>query len=320
MKKDDREKNNVEKKSSLLKKLFLVIFIPVIVFALVTYIGNVLVISEKVSSIFIESVGYWVEISLNVVLILFPVLAVAWQFKKNFFKYKTFSLDKVLDPKADNSVRKKFISSMNSDCPLKAPLVAACKKSDLYNAIKKYRDEAHSKMEQQIYQTASLAAISIVASPQSFGDAIFMLYWCCKVTDQVLSIYGFRPHGLALLKLYFNVICASLIAGSIEEITDNFFPGKKLPVVGGVIQASATAYAIFKAAYLTEYYLQHGVDSDHSVARSEAANRARKSLFFCLGKKEFWTGNMNIVSSLLSKMWDSIKNIFSNSNKQPDVE
>ena len=217
-------KNDVEKKSSLLKKLFLAVFIPVIVFALVTYVGSVMTISEKVSSIFIESVGYWVEISLNAVLILLPVIAVAWQFKKNFFKYKTFCLDKVLDEKTDNAVREKFVSSMSSSTPFKATLAAARKKNgeDLRRAIEKYRDEAQSEMEQQIYQTASLAAISIVASPQSFGDAIFMLFWCCKVTDQVLSIYGFRPHGTALLKLYFNVICASLIAGSIEEITDNF--------------------------------------------------------------------------------------------------
>ena len=315
------KKNKVEKKSSLLKKLFLIIFIPLLVFALVTYVGNVFTISEKVSSIFVESVGKWVEVSLNVVLIFLPVLAIAWQFKNNFFKYKTFSLDKVLDEKADDTVRKKFVSSMNNDCSFKAALEAACKGSgdDLRSEIEKYRKKAQSALEEKICETALGAALTVVASPNSFGDAISMLLWSCRVTNQVLSIYGFRPHGMALLKLYFNVIFSSLLIGSIEEAMDTFFPGKEIPGWGMLMQGSSAAFVIFKAAYLTEYYLHHGVNTDHSTARCEAAKRALISLLSLPVKKGFWVAVSKPVRYLGRLVWDWAKNVFRRSGKN-DVE
>ncbi len=317
MNNDDKNKK-VEKKSSFLKTLFYIIFLPLLVFAVVTYVGNVLVISEKVSSIFVESIAAWVEISLNVVLIFLPVLAIAWQFKNNFFKYKTFSLDKVLDENADNAVRKKFVSSMNNDCPFKATLEAACNGSgdDLRSEIEKYRKKAQSALEEKIYETADLAVISVVASQQSFGDAISMLVWSCRVINQVLSIYGFRPHGVALLKLYFNVIFSSLLIGSIEEALDNSFIGQKLPWVGGFIQGASAMFSIFKAAYLTEYYLQHGMDANHDAARREAAKRALHCLSKAPVKKEFWKSKGKLVLKLGRLIWNVGENVFCRSDKK----
>lgn len=317
---------NVEKKSSLLKTLIYIVFVPLFVFALVIYVGNVFTISEKISSIFVESVKKWVEVALDVALIFFPVIAIAWQFKKNLFKYKTFCLDKVLDAKADNALREKFVIAMNSDCLFKATLEDASKRSgrNLRIAIEKYLGDAQAEVKKEVYKMAFLAAVSVVASPQSFGDAICTLFWSCKVTNRVLEIYGFRPRGMALLKLYFNVIFASLLVGSMEEVTSNFIPQTKLPFAGAIIQASAAAYAIFKAAHLTEYYLQHGVDANHSVARIKAAESARKSMFELIKSKEFMNECGKFVVSLVKTAVGAVKDfssgIFGSSGKNPEVE
>ena len=77
---------NVENKSLFLKKLVYIVFVPLIVFSLVIYVGNALLISEKIGSIFGKTAGVFVEVFLDAVLIFLPVIVVVWQFKKNLFK------------------------------------------------------------------------------------------------------------------------------------------------------------------------------------------------------------------------------------------
>ena len=216
-----------------------------------------------------------------------------------------------MSEKTDKAELDCFVCSINSSILDKKSLESAREQSrrNLEITIKEYCCLAQKTVRKEVLNTALLAAVSVIASPRSFGDAFCMLIWSCRVTNQVLSIYGFRPRGIALLKLYINVIFSSMLVGSIEEVMENFIPGEKIPFLSPVVQALAAAFAVFKAAHLTEYYLQHGVEVDHGEARKSAVKSAKESLKSLKDDDEFKSKSREIVDSGLNALKDWFKDL-----------
>lgn len=288
-------------------KLFCLIFLPLIIFTLVIYVGNVLLISEKIGQLFGGTTGSIIEITLDVCFIFLPLLIVGWQIKKNLFKFKSYNLDKILSEETSSLELDNFVNNINNGA-----LDHAKNQSmrDQKIEINKYITKSKQKVKTETAQTALLAAVSVVVSPHSFGDSFCMLIWNCRTVNQVLEIYGFRPRGISLITLYFKVLFSSLLVGSIEEVMDNLFPGEKIPLLSPVVQAFAAAYAIFKAAHLTEYYLQHGLEIDHKEARLSACTEARDSLLYLKDNDDFKTKSKEVVEMGFDALTERIKALF----------
>lgn len=286
------------------KKFFYFIIFPIIVFSLVVYIGNVLLIGEKIGNVFGNRIGCIVEILFDTFFIFIPLFLVLWQIKKNLFKYKPYKLEEICDDKASENEINNFAKLINNESLNKA--VSNLEKREI---IKNLLGQAKKDVREKTVNTAILAAVSVFVSPRSFGDFFCMMLWSFRTINQVLQIYGFRPHGMSLVKLYIKVLFSSLLVGSVEEIMDNIFPGEKIPFLSPAVQAFAAAFAIFKTAHLTEYYLIHGL-RNHEDARKAACKEAHRSLASLKENDEFKARKKEILEISYRELEEKIKSFF----------
>ena len=315
-------KGNIMKNKGI-KKLFWLLLLPLLVFLLVTYLGNVLTIGDKIGNI----TGAWGEVIVDIILIFAPLALLFWKIKEDFLGYKFVCLNdlylentsiKEIDDFIDNVVEKYD----NEELPasLKEALLADSR-TDKKIAVKKYIGECEKKSAAVGREIALLAALSVVVSPRRMTDTLGMLFWNFRIISKVLEIYGVRPSGLALIKLYCYVLFSSLLVGSIEEVMDHFNPPeiKAIPFLSPLTQAVATIYACLKTVKLTQYYLQHGVDADKSTALKEARIYAFKSLpeiwkdaTFTENLKKVFDLGMDFVKDKFYSFWSDL---FSGKNK-----
>ena len=272
-------------KEANIKKFLYIILVPVVFLTSIIYIGNVLLIGEKIGSLFGSKIGGVIEFFWDICFIFLPFCLVFWQIKSNLFKYKSFCLEKIRSCKCDSRELDAFVKTVN---------IKDSTKCEIESYVIRSRDEVKKKTA----NIALLAAISVVVSPRSFGDSFCMMVWSCRAINQVLEVYRFRPRGISLIKLYFKVLFSSLLVGSIDEVMENIFPGEKIPFLSPVVQAFAAAFAIFKAAHLTEYYLENGLDVNHDTARLKACRAARESLVSLKDNEDFKNKSEEVVGAL----------------------
>ena len=283
-------------KETSIKKFLYIIIVPVIFLTSIIYIGNVLLIGEKIGNLFGSKFGCFIEVFWDICFIFLPFLLIFWQIKSNLFKYKSFCLEKIRSGECDPRERDAFAKTVNIK-PTK-------------HEIESYVLRSKEKVKSKTSDIALLAAISVVVSPRSFGDSFCMMVWSCRAIDQVMEVYGFRPRGISLIKLYCKVLFSSLLVGSIEELMENLFPGEEIPLLSPVVQAFAAAFAIFKAAHLTEFYLKNGLNVDHKKARIAAFREARQNLVSLKNNEEFKNKRKDVVGSGLKALKELIKSLF----------
>lgn len=292
-------------KEANIKKFLYIILVPVIFLTSIIYIGNVLLIGEKIGSLFGSKFGGIIEVFLDICFIFLPFFLIFWQVKSNLFKYKSFCLEKILSDKCDPEELDAFVKTVDDQS-----LNRAKSRHNLLSEIRQYLCKTKDEVKKKTANIALLAAISVVVSPRSFGDSFCMMVWSCRAINQVLEVYRFRPRGISLIKLYFKVLFSSLLVGSIEEVMENLFPGEKIPLLSPVVQAFAAAFAIFKAAHLTEFYLIHGLNSNHETARLTACREARQSLISLKNDENFKNKSKEVVGAGCEALKEWIKSLF----------
>lgn len=305
------------------KKVVWLVLLFLFSFAAVTYVGNVLTIGEKIGNITCTLV----EILVDVLLIFGPIAAIIWKIKKDILKYKFVCFDKISDENVSREKIEDFLDGLKEkyvqdEIPanLQAALTAVAV-TDKRKYINDYIAECEKKSSAVGREIAMLAALSVVVSPRRMTDTLGMLFWNFRIISRILKIYGVRPSGLALIKLYCYVLFSSLLVGSIEEVMDHFNPPeiKAIPFLSPLTQAVATIYACLKTVKLTQYYLQHGVDADKSTALKEARIYAFKSLpeiwkdaTFTEKLKKVFDLGMDFVKDKFYSFWSDL---FSGKNK-----
>jgi len=313
-------------KSTEIKKLIWGLLLPLLFFAVITYVGNVLIIGEKIGKITCSLV----EILVDILLIFGPLAIVIWKVKKDVLKYKFVCFDKLKDDRVsaeqlDDLLRDtaKNYSKENMPASLNLALMTNVKKDKIIH-LGKYIEDCEKKSSAVGRELALLAALSVVVSPKKMTDTLGMLFWNFRIISKVLEIYGVRPSLSALVKLYCNVLFSSLLVGSIEEVMENFDTPVtgRIPFLSPITQAVATIYACSKTVKLTQYYLNHGVNADKTIPLKEARTYAFNNL------KEVWhdktfqeTMEMAFncgMDFLKDKFYSFWKDLFSGKNKDFD--
>jgi hypothetical protein len=303
--------------SKEIKKIVWLVFLLMISFSVVTYVGNVLIIGEKIGRVTYPLV----EIIIDVLFILGPITAVIWKIRKDVLKYKFVCFDEIT---ADNVSREKIYDFLNgvkenshqeeisSNLKLAYQAIAI---TDKKKYVKNYLEECDNKSAAAVRQMTILAALSVVVSHKSVVDTLGMFFWNFRIINKVLEIYGVRPSLLALIQIYCNVLFSSMLVGSIEEVMDHFdTPDINIPFLSPLTQAVSTVYACLKTEKLTKYYLQHGLASDRKNAISEARKYALKSLpgllyddFFQEKVKIIYTSGKDYIGDKVKLFWEKFK-------------
>lgn len=313
-----------------LKKILWMIVLPIALFALVTYIGNVLLIGEKLGAM----LGDWAEILFDAALILSPIIILLFQIRKNFLGYRFFCIDKLqdsesaeeldnfLDTVKQNNIQNNILTAYDFDSAKNSGA-----KSKKKQFIRDYIAGCKAKSTKECQQIALMAALSVVVSPQSFGDTLCVLFWNFKTINKILNIYGIRPSGLGLIKLYAQILFASMLVGSIEEVMSNLTPPgiNSIPFLSPISQAVSTIFAIEKTIYLTQYYLEHGIeDAKREEAKKEAMNFALKQMPAIINDEQFKSSCTKIFNCsyeyIKEKLQEMISSFFSSfANKKNEV-
>lgn len=300
-----------------IKKIICFILLLLGGFALVTYVGNVLIIGEKIGNI----THSFVEVFIDVLFIFGPLVFVIWKIKKDVLKYRFVCFDNITDLNASREQLDDFLS-MLKECKdqenLLKDLNLALQSSstiDKNEFIKKYIKECDEKVTAAGFEIAFLAAISVLISSQRVTDTLGMLFWNFRIISKILAVYGVRPSLSALIKLYCNVLFSALLVGSIEEVLDNFdMPvTSKIPFVSPLTQAIATIYACLRTVKLTQYYLQHGVNANRINADREAREFAGNNLAevwrneaFQRKIKELFNSGIDIFKDRAYAFWSNL--------------
>ena len=296
------------------KKVVWLVLLFLFSFAAVTYVGNVLTIGEKIGNI------TWtlVEILVDVLLIFCPIAAIIWKIKKDILKYKFVCLDKIIDENVSQEKIEDFLLDLKENYApdeIPANLQSALQHGaviDKRKYIKDYIADCEKKSDAAGQEIAMLAALSVVVSPERMTDTLSMLFWNFRIISRVLKIYGVRPSGWSLIKLYGYVLFSSMLVGSIDEVIESFTPEIKIPFFSQFTQAVATIYACLKTVRLTQYYLMHGVDCDKKDALKNARAHALKNFVEILHDGSFQSNISKVVDAGKDLMTDSFKNIGEN--------
>ena len=311
--------------SKEIKKFVWLVLVFLFVFAAVTYVGNVLTIGEKIGNITCTLV----EILVDVLLILGPIAILVWKIKKDVLKYKFVCLDKITDENVSQEKIEDFLHNLRENYApdeIPANLKSALQHGaviDKRKYIKDYIADCEKKSDAAGQEIAMWAALSVVVSPERMTDTLSMLFWNFRIISRVLKIYGVRPSGWSLIKLYGYVLFSSLLVGSIDEVIENFnTPEIKIPFVSHATQAVATIYACLKTVRLTQYYLMHGVDCDKKNALKDARSHAVKNVWGMLHDGSFKSKMSEVVDAGKNLMADSFKNVVENlsGSKNKEVE
>ena len=275
-----------------LKKIAFFVLFLLFVLTVFTYIANVLTIGEKIGNI--TCIG--IEIAVDLLLVLGPIVVIFWQVHKYILKYTFACFDEVTNKDVSREKITKFLCVVKenySQDEIPQNLQLALQSIAITDKIKytqAYIEDCEKKSNVKGKKTAILASLSVSISSKQVTDTLCMLFWNYRIIGEVLKIYGVRPSGFALIKLYCHVLFSSLIIGSMEEVFDNFtIPNINIPFLGHVIQGGATLYTCLKTVKLTQYYLQHGLDSDKKTAIKEAKKYAKTNLFLVLQDIDFIT-------------------------------
>lgn len=311
--------------SKEIKKFVWLVLLSLFSFAAVTYVGNVLTIGEKIGNITCTLV----EVLVDILLIFGPLAVLVWKIQKDVLKYKFICLDKITDENVSQEKIEDFLHNLKENYApdeIPANLKSALQHgavTDKRKYIKDYIADCEKKSDAAGREIAMLAALSVVVSPERMTDTLSMLFWNFRIISKVLKIYGVRPSGWALVKLYGYVLFSSMLVGSIDEVIENFnTPEIKIPFLSQFTQAVATIYACLKTVRLTQYYLMHGVDCDKKDALKDARVHALKNFGEILHDGSFQSNISKVVDAGKDLMTDSFKNISENliGSKNNEVE
>ena len=310
--------------SKEIKKIVLLILGGVFVFAAVTYVGNVLTIGEKIGNMTCSLV----EILVDVLLIFGPIIAIIWKIKKDVLKYRFVCLDNITAEDISREKLEDFLAGLKENyaedeipANLQSALQAVAR-TDKLAYVKEHIKDCEKKSDAAGREIAMLAALSVVVSPERMTDTLSMLFWNFRIISRVLKIYGVRPSGWSLIKLYGYVLFSSMLVGSIDEVIESFTPEIKIPFLSQFTQAVATIYACLKTVRLTQYYLMHGVDCDKKDALKDARAHALKNFGEILHDGSFQSNISEVVDAGKNLMTDSFKNVVENlsGSKNKEVE
>ena len=266
-----------------IRKTIFLITGSIAIFLVLLYIGNIIVIGDKLGGISI-----WLELSFNLIMIFGPLGMIAYCIARSL-QYRSFNLARLKEDHLDAETER--MCGQLIEHILANDKIDEARKSILldpyanYNeCIDRYLSKSEEMAKKEARKHALMAAVSVTLSPTSTGDMMFMFLWNIRLTNRIIEIYGIRPSLSQLLRIYQHVLFGGLLAASVDEILESLDVDSllsKVPILGKrwVPQAICSVFSTLRTGYLARYYLRHGFsDSERIKAKKEARKHAREEL------------------------------------------
>ena len=167
---------------------------------------------------------------------------------------------------SSDSILDKFSLRRNCDY-----VTASGSLTDKESFLKEYFSLCQEEAKKRTQTYAVFAAMSVVLSPKSAGDALALLVWQCRIISTTLKIYGGRPSVGMVLRIYAKVLTHAFMVGSIDEVLDQFaFGAVDVKMISLLTQSLAAVATCLRTASLTRFYIYNGKDADRKEALREA--------------------------------------------------
>lgn len=290
-----------------MKKALWFIVSVVTFFCTILYLGNVFVIGDHFGNLFL-SIGFpaaatrWLIVAWDILVGISPLIILSWCVAKSILGYGELNVD-ALRRSQDERV---IFRAMKGIAEQPESIESTLDKYDLrqkcnellesgnHISIKDFLDDYYSKCEGDTRivtnKYAVLAAVSVVLSPKSAGDTLALLVWQCRIISSTLKIYGGRPSKKMVFRLYAKVLMHAFVAGSIDEVFDQFaFGAVDTKMLSFLTQAIAAVATCIRTGSLTRYYINHGLECDRREALKVAVQDVSKGVVDVIQSKELKT-------------------------------
>lgn len=279
-----------------MKKTLRFIVSVVVFFCIILYLGNVFVIGDHLGNLFLSigipaGVTRWLIVAWDLLVGVSPLIILLWCVAKSILGYGELNVDALCQSQDERLIFRalKGISeqheSMEStldkhglrkDCQV---LLESGNHISIRSFLEKYYSECEKDTRILTNKYAILAAVSVILSPKSAGDTLALLVWQCRIISSTLKIYGGRPSKTMVFRLYAKVLMHSFVAGSIDEVFDQFsFGAVDVKVLSFLTQAIAAVATCIRTGSLTRYYITHGLECNRAEALKEAIKDVSKGV------------------------------------------
>jgi len=279
-----------------MKKTLIFSFISILVIVLIMLIGNIIIIGDKVASFFpfADILFYCLVSGLIFIFLVIPFLRVLASPEMPALDEE--SLDNLSDKELynlglllakNNSYIKSPVKRQDHSLELKDFFQRNYGEKDM--TIQKIRSEIEHRLNLlNVYiRKEALVTFTITGLSQNGKfDFISLFVINFRLIKNVVKGSGFRPSYRQLIRVYYNVLAASLLTNLSEEILDDidvtYVAEKiKLPgfVITSVIDGTFSALLTLRIGYITKNYIVKGSRYfDRSKARKYGFKQARKEI------------------------------------------
>ena len=277
------------------------ITVPLALFVFIIYAGNILVIGEHIGRIIpYEKINNYVVNIWDISLIVLPFVWVGFYIYKNVHSYKEVRVSNILNERNAGKLTTHLYKILSQENTPNSMLSKKGYREKCMKAAKSVNREEKQETLEIYYKSckkeadiitkkyALYAAASVVLSPKMAGDTLALIIWEIRIINTILQIYGGRPGICATLRIYHKILFHAFMAGSIDEIFDQFIygavEGKTLSYLTQAVAAIATC---LRTSMLTQYYLWYGVESESKQALHEAVNTLPTEIINVILSSEF---------------------------------
>ena len=273
-----------------MKKTFWLVFSLIPFFGFVLYLGNVLVIGDHIgfaiTRIGLPKVACALKILWDMFFCIVPFIVFYFVVLRNIYAYREMCIIDILEGTDREQMTRRLEQikcqlDIQPDMLNQPDMLKKCKKAiDSYSKVDKklFLDDYYHACDEQVekiaHKYAIFAAVSVVLSPKSAGDTLALLIWQCRIISDVLKTYQGRPNIAIVWRLYAKVLMHSFMAGSIDEIMDQFAYGAgEGKMISWLTQALAAVATCVRTTYLTRYYIYHGINGNSKEAARESMQK-----------------------------------------------
>lgn len=287
-----------------MKKTLWLIFAVLAFLGIVLYVGNVLVIGDHIGQIAI-SIGVsttltkWLILAWDFIAVILPAFLLFWCIVRNIYGYGELNIEALLESRDEQYISLVLKSIADQSESLESPLdrhnarrrcnylLNSGNRAEKLAFLREYYDYCEEDTKKLTSRYAMFAAVSVILSPKSAGDALALLAWQCRIISSTLRIYGGRPSKMMVLRLYAKVLMHSFVAGSIGEVIDQFaFGAVDVKMLSFLTQAMAAVATCVRTASLTRYYINHGLEGDRRRALKESLKEVSEGIVEVIKSEE----------------------------------
>lgn len=265
--------------------IWLIIGGAALFFLLITIIGNLLVIGEKIGRVHpaLEAAFYLLILVLGFAFFVRPVMTVL---KAPVIPIHMFVAQNGLtDAPTCRRIAKTMIKRGRLNAEELARLQTAMQQGlDLNEPLRALFTQRVQQMNAIVSKNAKLVFVSTAISQNGRLDTVMVIGTNVRMVRELVASLGFRPALPQLVKMYTSIAAAALIAEGLEDLElEQVFPNLGMGVLGAIpgfqlitaslLQGMANAFLTLRVGVMTKNYL---LAAGQNFVRKEARRAANR--------------------------------------------